>query len=166
MWQFDVLWYVIGTGTLANFSLHDKPVYLNLGSIRLELNTFTIELSDAFFYAVCHLTIYELFFYRQDSSRYQIELARSEEEREKLRVANLQTQFDVLMQGKAGFHPILLINTVVDLLGLRITRQTALYKHAYLFLTRRLPAGAVECSVHSWPATASSNPPTWAVCLW
>ena len=91
LWGFDVFWYVSRTGTLTNFSLHDKPVYLNFGSVRLELNTFTIELFHAFFYAICYLTIYELFFYRQDSSRYQTELARSEEEREKLRVANLQS---------------------------------------------------------------------------
>ncbi|MBO0952518.1 histidine kinase [Fibrella sp. HMF5405] len=95
--------------------LDNKHIYLNFGSLRVEMNTFTVELFHAFFYTVCCLTIYELFFYRLDSSRFQSELARSEQEREKLQVANLQSQFDVLKQ---QVNPHFLFNALNSLSAL------------------------------------------------
>lgn len=115
LWGFDIVWFVVQTNTLTGFRPYSNPVYLNFGSVRIEMNTLTIELFHAFFYAFCYLTLYELYFYRQDSSRYQAELARSEKEREKLRVANLQSQLDVLKQ---QVNPHFLFNALNSLSAL------------------------------------------------
>ncbi|ARK12882.1 histidine kinase [Fibrella sp. ES10-3-2-2] len=115
LWGFDLVWLAGKGNTTIHSLLDSKHIYLHFGSLRVEMNTFTVELFNAFFYTLCCLTIYELFFYRQDSSRYQTQLARSEKEREELRVANLQSQFDVLKQ---QVNPHFLFNALNSLSAL------------------------------------------------
>lgn len=114
-WAFDALRYALSNGTLANFRTNERPVYISLGSHKFEMTSYGIDFFHANFTAVFYVTIYELLFYRHDSSRYQQELALSEQEREKLRVANLQSQFDVLKQ---QVNPHFLFNSLNSLSSL------------------------------------------------
>lgn len=115
LWVFDVLWFMGSHRTLTDLGLHNSTIYLNFGNFRVEMNTFAVELFHATLYTICFLTTYELFFSRQDSRLYQTELARSEQEREKLRLANLQSQFDVLKQ---QVNPHFLFNALNSLSAL------------------------------------------------
>ncbi|MEZ0610116.1 sensor histidine kinase [Fibrella sp. WM1] len=115
LWVFDLIWFVGIEHESTGSILDSKHIYLNFGSVRIAMNTFTVELFHAFFYSTFYLTIYELFFFRQDSSRYRLELARSEKEREKLHTANLESQFNVLKQ---QVNPHFLFNALNSLSAL------------------------------------------------
>ncbi len=114
-WVFDAFQYVVMNGTVANFRANERPAYISIGSYRLRMTTYGIDFFHAIFTSVFYVTLYELVFYRQDSSRYQQALAQSEQEREKLRVANMQSQLDVLKQ---QVNPHFLFNALNSLSSL------------------------------------------------
>lgn len=112
---FDLLRYAVLHGTLADFADKQLPIYLTVGSVSVKMNWLGANLFHGFINALFFLTIYELLFYRQDSSRYREQLVQSEQEREKLRVANLQSQLDVL---KSQVNPHFLFNALNSLSAL------------------------------------------------
>lgn len=114
-WGSDALHYRVTHDTMANFRVSGRSIYLTLGNHRFQMSAYGIDLFHAVFIAIFYLTIYELLFYRQDSSRYREQLAQSEQEREKLRVANLQSQLDVLKQ---QVNPHFLFNALNSLSSL------------------------------------------------
>ncbi|MBO0953058.1 sensor histidine kinase [Fibrella forsythiae] len=115
LWGFDLIWYLSRANLQLDSILDSRRIYLHFGSLILDMNTFTVELFHAFVYTIGYLAIYELFFYRQDSWRYQTELARLEAEREKLRVTNLESQLEVLKQ---QVNPHFLFNALNSLSAL------------------------------------------------
>lgn len=112
---FSGLHYGLTHGTLANFRVDERPAYISIGSISIELTAFGIDFFHGVMNAIFYLLIYELVFYRQDSSLYQEQLAQSEREKEQLRVANLQSQLDVLKQ---QVNPHFLFNSLNTLSSL------------------------------------------------
>jgi two-component system LytT family sensor kinase len=114
-WLFDVFrdWAVYGT--LANFPYGQGSFQLVLGNVTLDMNAYSLDVFHAFFIAIFFLVIYELLFYRQDSSLFRQQLEKSEQEREKLRIANLQSQLDVLKQ---QVNPHFLFNSLNSLSSL------------------------------------------------
>lgn len=111
----DGLHYGLTHGTLANFRVGEQPAYISIGSISIELTAFGIDFFHGVMNAIFYLLIYELVFYRQDSSLYRDQLAQSEREKEQLRIANLQSQFDVLKQ---QVNPHFLFNSLNTLSSL------------------------------------------------
>lgn len=115
-WWIDLLRYFIAHRTLVGFSTHNQSItHISVGAYSFELNVYGIDFFHAILISLFFVTIYELLFYRQDSARYQQQLLRSEQEREKLRVANLQSQLDVL---KSQVNPHFLFNALNSLSSL------------------------------------------------
>lgn len=114
-WLCDVARYAVLHGTVAGYGDAEQPVYLTIGSVSFRLAPIGTNLFHGVVNALFFLTIYELLFYRQDSVRYREQLAQSEWEREKLQMANLQSQLDVLKQ---QVNPHFLFNALNSLSSL------------------------------------------------
>ncbi|MFC5409502.1 sensor histidine kinase [Larkinella bovis] len=89
--------------------------HLSFGNTVFTLNALGLEIIHASLITTFFLTVYELLFHRQDLALYQQQLEHSEQEREKLRVANLQSQLDVLKQ---QVNPHFLFNSLNSLSSL------------------------------------------------
>ncbi len=114
-WCLHALRYGISHGHFVDFISEQPSTHISLGNNSFQLNAFGIDFFHSIFVALFYVTVYELVFHRQDSSRYKTELAQSEQEREKLRVANLQSQLDVL---KSQVNPHFLFNALNTLSSL------------------------------------------------
>jgi two-component system LytT family sensor kinase len=114
-WIFDGLRHWGIHDTLTGFSTTRKPFHIYFGSTTLNLSALDLDVFHAFFIAIFFLVIYELLFYRRDSALYRQQLEKSEQEKEKLRVANLQSQLDVLKQ---QVNPHFLFNSLNSLSSL------------------------------------------------
>ncbi|GAB3331701.1 histidine kinase [Larkinella ripae] len=114
-WFIDSLQYGISHGTLADFRHNDGSFQLSFGSTVFRMNVYGLDFFHAIILVILYQVIYELYFNSQDSSRYRQELERAEQEKEKLRVANLQSQLDVLKQ---QVNPHFLFNSLNSLSSL------------------------------------------------
>ncbi len=81
----------------------------------LTLNTYGLNFFHGIFIAVFFLITYELLYYSQVSTVYRQQLEQSEREKEQLRVANMQSQLDVLKQ---QVNPHFLFNSLNTLSSL------------------------------------------------
>ncbi len=114
-WSADLARYGYTQGTLAGFRIGERPTVIHMGNHAFRFSPNGIDFFHAIFIALFFVTIYELVFYRQDSSHYRAQLAQSEQEREKLRMANMQSQLDALKQ---QVNPHFLFNSLNSLIAL------------------------------------------------
>lgn len=112
---FDVLHTWTDGGTLTDFLAREGRFKLSFGSSAVDMSAFGLDLFHAFFVTVFFLVLYELLFFRQDSSQYKERLEKAEQEKEMLRVANMQSQLDVLKQ---QVNPHFLFNSLNSLSSL------------------------------------------------
>ena len=114
-WFFEAFRYLLTHGSFADFSPDRGKFSLSLGSIVIRMSPLGLDFFHGLFIAIFYITIYELLFNSQASSLYQEQVAQLEQEKEKLRVANLQSQLDVLKQ---QVNPHFLFNSLNTLSSL------------------------------------------------
>lgn len=114
-WTVDLLEYGWARGTWVGFREGERPTVIHMGNHSFRFSPNGINFFHAIFIALFFVIVYELIFYRQDSSHYRAQLAQSEQERERLRVANMQSQLDALKQ---QVNPHFLFNSLNSLLAL------------------------------------------------
>lgn len=97
-WLLSALEYAALNGTLVGYVTHAKAISITLNQVRVKLASFGFDwlygLTNAFFYVM----LYSVLLFIQDILQYRQRLEQSEREKEQLRVANLQSQLDVLKQ--------------------------------------------------------------------
>lgn len=114
-WCFDAFRYLATHGTLTTYQPGDGTFKLTFGTTVITPNAYGMDFFHGIFIAVFFLIVYELLFYSQDSSLYRQRLEQSEREKEQLRVANMQSQLDVLKQ---QVNPHFLFNSLNTLSSL------------------------------------------------
>jgi len=114
-WLFDAFRYGIVEGSFAGFKPNDRVASLGLGSVTVRMSAYGMDFIHGITIAIFFLIVYELFFDRQDFRLYQKRLIQAEKEKEQLRVANMQSQLDVLKQ---QVNPHFLFNSLNTLSAL------------------------------------------------
>ncbi|WP_461040553.1 sensor histidine kinase [Spirosoma harenae] len=114
-WAVDLIRYSYTQGTITGFRIGERPTVIRMGNHTFRFSPNGIDFFHAIFIALFFVTVYELVFYRLDSSHYRAQLLQSEQEREKLRVANMQSQLDALKQ---QVNPHFLFNSLNSLIAL------------------------------------------------
>ncbi|MVM33848.1 sensor protein lytS [Spirosoma sp. HMF4905] len=114
-WSADLIRYSYSQGTFIGFRVGERPTVIRLGNHVFRFSPNGIDFFHANFIALFFVTVYELVFYRLDSSHYKAQLLQSEQEREKLRVTNMQSQLDALKQ---QVNPHFLFNSLNSLIAL------------------------------------------------
>lgn len=85
-------------GTLANFRNTEPAASFTLNSLTVSFRLFGIDVFQSIIIVSFYLIVYETVFYIHHSTQNQKRLKQAEQEREKLRIANLQSQLDALKQ--------------------------------------------------------------------
>ncbi|GAB3941515.1 histidine kinase [Spirosoma harenae] len=98
IWISGAVRYWFTYGTLANFRSSGQTASITLNKMTLSLNVYGFDFLQATFNFLFFQAIYEILFFARDSALYQKRLRLSEQEQEKLRTANLQSQLDALKQ--------------------------------------------------------------------
>nr|WP_041258354.1 histidine kinase [Fibrella aestuarina] len=93
-----VLRFWVRYGTLANFRNTDQAASFTLNSLTLSFRLFGVDVFQSVIIVAFYLTLYETLFYIHDSTQNHKRLKQAEQEKEKLRIANLQSQLDALKQ--------------------------------------------------------------------
>ncbi|QMW05002.1 sensor histidine kinase [Spirosoma foliorum] len=114
-WSADLMHYSYTRGTFVGFRIGERPTVIRMGNHAFRFSPNGIDFFHAIFIGLFFVTVYELVFYRLDSSHYKAQLLQSEQEREKLRVANMQSQLDALKQ---QVNPHFLFNSLNSLIAL------------------------------------------------
>lgn len=114
-WGLGALRYAGLHGTLAGNLDQIQAISFTVNQWTVRLNTLGLDWLNAFMNAVFYVVLYTIVFTIRDSSIYRQKLAQVEQEKEQLRVANLQSQLDVLKQ---QVNPHFLFNALNSLSSL------------------------------------------------
>lgn len=97
-WLSGVLRHFVQFGTFAHYQNTDQASSFTLNNLKISLHVFGVDVFQAIITVGFYQVIYEILFFVQKSTLDQKRLRQAEQEREKLRTANLQSQLDALKQ--------------------------------------------------------------------
>ncbi|WP_245826349.1 sensor histidine kinase [Spirosoma rigui] len=98
IWITGALRHLALYGTLADYRTGSPVASITINKMTLSLNIYGFDFVQATTNFIFFQIIYEALFFARDSSLYQKQLKQAEQEQEKLRTANLQSQLDALKQ--------------------------------------------------------------------
>ncbi len=98
VWLTGTLRHLVMNGTLANYSTAGQMSSVTINKTTFAFNLFGFDFVQSSINFIFFQIIYETLFFARDSSLYQKKLKQAEQEKEKLRTANLESQLDALKQ--------------------------------------------------------------------
>ncbi|MBD2700336.1 histidine kinase [Spirosoma sp. BT702] len=98
IWITAAFRYLAIYGNLDNFRSTGHSASVTVNNMTISLNMFGFDFVQAATNFIFFQVIYEALFFARDSRQYQQKLKVAEQEQEKLRMANLQSQLDTLKQ--------------------------------------------------------------------
>ena len=98
IWITGALRYLILHGNLTDYRNAGQTASITVNKMTIALNLYGFDFVQATTNFIFFQVIYETLFFARDSSFYQKRLRQAEQEHEKLRAANLQSQLDALRQ--------------------------------------------------------------------
>ena len=98
VWLTGAARYLLLYGTLADYRNAGQTASITINKMTIALNLYGFDFVQATTNFIFFQVIYEALFFARDSSLYQKRLKQAEQEHEKLRASNLQSQLDALKQ--------------------------------------------------------------------
>jgi two-component system, LytTR family, sensor kinase len=98
IWIMGALRHLAQYGTLADYRTQGQMASITVNKMTLAFSLYGFDFVHAVINFLFFQLIYEALFFARDSSLYQKKLKQAEQEREKLRTANLESQLDALKQ--------------------------------------------------------------------
>ena len=114
-WLVGAVQYWAFHGTLAGYVTQAKGISVTLNQVHFKLSYFGFDWLNGIINALFYVVLYSIVLFIQDTSQYRQRLEQAEREKEQLRVANLQSQLDVLKQ---QVNPHFLFNALNSLSSL------------------------------------------------
>lgn len=114
-WLMKAAEYSLIHGTLRGLVSQMDSISLTLNQTTLQLSTNGLDWLHGLLNALFYIGVYRIFFFLADSSMYRQRLAQVEQEKEQLRISNLQSQLEVLKQ---QVNPHFLFNALNSLSAL------------------------------------------------
>ncbi|HEY0110188.1 MAG TPA: histidine kinase, partial [Fibrella sp.] len=97
-WLVGAVQYWAIQGTLAGYVTQAKGISVTLNQVHFKLSYLGFDWLNGIINALFYVVLYSIVLFIQDTSQYRERLEQAEREKEQLRVANLQSQLDVLKQ--------------------------------------------------------------------
>ena len=98
IWITGAIRYWLIYGSLADFRSSGQTASITVNKLTIALNIYGFDFLQATINFIFFQAIYETLFFARDSALYQKRLRHAEQEQEKLRIVNLQSQLDALKQ--------------------------------------------------------------------
>lgn len=98
IWLTGIIRYVVIHGTLADYRTSSQTASITVNKMTIALSLYGFDFVQATLTFIFFQAIYETLFFARTSLQYQKQLKLAEQEQEKLRAANLQSQLDALKQ--------------------------------------------------------------------
>lgn len=98
IWTTGALRYLVLFGSLTDYEPYRQTASITLNKMTISLSLFGFDFVLAVTNFIFFQSIYEILFFIRESSIKEQRLRQAEQEREKLRAANLQSQLDALKQ--------------------------------------------------------------------
>lgn len=98
VWLTGAVRHLAIYGTLADYRTAGQTASITINKMTIAFNMYGFDLVQATTNFIFFQAIYETLFFARESSLYQKQLKQAEQEQEKLRTANLQSQLDALKQ--------------------------------------------------------------------
>jgi two-component system LytT family sensor kinase len=116
-WLTGAIRHLLAYGTLANYHPENHGASITINKRTIALNLYGFDFVQAVTNFIFFQAIYETLFFIRDSSLNQKRLRQAEQEQEKLRTANLQSQLDALKQQVTPhflFNSLNVLDSLID----------------------------------------------------